>query len=224
MKHGSDRGPTISMKPRLLAAFTAVAMMFATAVPSLLPKTAVAVDTYTDVGGTCKPSTGSIGDISANGTEDKGVATWVGRDMYIGDKPVDQDSPVELGGMTGTKPTGSYAVEAEGLTLVKGKLAINQVKNSWEYGGDSPGFRFGAVGFGGNFRPKSGNTALAVAGGEESLITEMKSGPTTQSKDTTVGGWTHGGWVGGAIEGADHHRTDPWFTASLAGAPTWLVS
>lgn len=213
------------MKPRLLAAFTAVAMMFATAVPSLLPQTAQAAN-YGDVGGACKPSTGSIGDLNADGTEDKGVATWVGRDMYIGDKPADQDAPVALTGtMTdGLKPAGSYAVEAEGLTLVKGKLAINQVKNSWEYDGDSPGFRFGAVGFGGNFRPKSGNTALAVAGGKESLITEMKSGPTTQSKDTTVGGWTHGGWVGGAIEGADHHRTDPWFTASLAGAPTWLVS
>ena len=163
MKHGSDRGPTISVKPRLLAAFAAVAMMFATAVPALLPRTAVAVE-YEDVGGACKPSTGSIGDLSAAGTEDKGVATWVGRDMYIGDKPAEQDSPVELGGMTGTKPTGSYAVEAEGLTLVKGKLAINQVKNSWEYSEQSPGFRFGAVGFGGNFRPASGNTSLAVAG------------------------------------------------------------
>ena len=225
MKHGSDRGPTTSAKPRLLAAFTAVAMMFATAVPALLPQTAQAAN-YGDVGGACKPSTGSIGDLNADETEDKGVATWVGRDMYIGDKPAAQNAPVALTGtMTdGLKPAGSYAVEAEGLTLVKGKLAINQVKNSWEYGGNSPGFRFGAVGFGGIFRPKSGNTALAVAGGEESLITEMKSGPTTQSKDTTVGGWTHGGWVGGAIEGADHHRTDPWFTASLAGAPTWLVS
>ena len=75
------------------------------------------------------------------------------------------------GSMTeGLKPAGSYAVEAEGLTLVKGKLAMNQVKNSWEYGGKSPGFRFGAVGFGGNYRPANGNAALAVAG-TNSLIT-----------------------------------------------------
>ena len=50
MKHGSDRGPTISVKPRLLAAFTAVAMMFATAVPALLPRTAQAAEA-----GICTP-------------------------------------------------------------------------------------------------------------------------------------------------------------------------
>ena len=55
--------------------------------------------------------------------------------MYIGDKPAGLDDRVALtGSMTeGLKPAGSYAVEAEGLTLVKGKLAMNQVKNSWEY-------------------------------------------------------------------------------------------
>ena len=221
MKHGSDRGPTISMKPRLLAAFTAVAMMFATAVPALMPKTAYAAG---DVGGTCKPSTGSIGDITAKGTEDRGVATWVGRDMYIGDKPGDnQDGEVYLNGdmNSDAKPKGSYAVEAEGLTLVKGKLAINQVKNSWEFGGTYPGFRFGAVGFGGNFRPASGNTALAVAG-RESLIKEMKSSPNANSDSVTVGAWTHGGWVGGAIK--NNSRTEPYYTASLAGDKTWWVS
>ena len=226
VKHGNDRGPTISVKPRLLAAFMAVAMMFATAVPALLPKTAVAVDTYEDVGGACKPSTGSIGDINNKGTEDKGVATWVGRDMYIGDKPAAQDSPVELQGMNGTKPTGSYAVEAEGLTLVKGKLAINQVKNSWEYSKQYPGFRFGAVGFGGNFRPASGNTALAVAG-QDSLITKMYGDAATNGtgwidSNTSVGAWTHGGWVGGSV--SDNQVTEPRFTASLKGWTTKWAS
>lgn len=225
MKHGSDRGPTISVKPRLLAAFTAVAMMFATAVPSLLPQTAQAAN-YGDVGGTCKPSTGSIGDLSAAGAaEDKGVATWVGRDMYIGDKPVAQDAEVALTGtMTnGLKPAGSYAVEAEGLTLVKGKLAINQVKNSWEYGGNSPGFRFGAVGFGGNYRPADGNTALAVAG-QGSLITNMRPNPSNSYTyaGETVGAWTHGGWVGSAI--VDNEPSGPYFTASLAGPSSWWIS
>ncbi len=221
MKHGSGRGDATSAKPRLLAAFTAVVMMFATAVPALMPKTAYAAG---DVGGTCKPSTGSIGDITAKGTEDRGVATWVGRDMYIGDKPGDnQDGEVYLNGdmNSDAKPKGSYAVEAEGLTLVKGKLAINQVKNSWEFGGTYPGFRFGAVGFGGNFRPASGNTALAVAG-RESLIKEMKSSPNANSDSVTVGAWTHGGWVGGAIK--NNSRTEPYYTASLAGDKTWWVS
>ena len=232
MKHGSDRGPTISVKPRLLAAFTAVAMMFATAVPALLPRTAVAVDTYTDVGGTCKPSTGSIGDISANGTEDRGVATWVGRDMYIGDKPgADQDAEVWLNGDMngGTKPAGSYAVEAEGLTLVKGKLAINQVKNSWRYDVNKspryPGFRFGAVGFGGNFRPASGNTTLAVAG-MNTKIREMKTDNVNNSSSTTVGAWTHGGWTGGSIvwNNGIGSASDPKYTASIKGNQTYWVS
>ncbi|RYQ32105.1 hypothetical protein PG2019B_0252 [Bifidobacterium pseudolongum subsp. globosum] len=225
MKHGSDRGPTISVKPRLFAAFTAVAMMFATAVPALMPRTAQAANTYQDVGGACKPSTGSIGDLNATGTEDKGVATWVGRDMYIGDKPVAQDAEVALTGtMTnGLKPAGSYAVEAEGLTLVKGKLAINQVKNSWEYGGNSPGFRFGAVGFGGNYRPADGNTALAVAG-QGSLITNMRPNPSNSYTyaGETVGAWTHGGWVGSAI--VDNEPSGPYFTASLAGPSSWWIS
>lgn len=225
MKHGSDHGPTISMKPRLLAAFTAVAMMFATAVPALMPRTAQAANTYQDVGGACKPSTGSIGDLNATGTEDKGVATWVGRDMYIGDKPAAQDAEVALTGTmtSGLKPAGSYAVEAEGLTLVKGKLAINQVKNSWEYGGNSPGFRFGAVGFGGNYRPADGNTALAVAG-QGSLITNMRPNPSNSYTyaGETVGAWTHGGWVGSAI--VDNEPSGPYFTASLAGPSSWWIS
>ena len=54
--------------------------------------------------------------------------------------------------------------EAEGLTLVNGKLATNGVKTSW----NSKGFRFGVVGFGAQFRPKSGSDVLVVAGNSTS--------------------------------------------------------
>ena len=58
-------------------------------------------------------------------TPDPGVATYVGRDMYIGGKPSDTSNLDAE-----NAPTGSYAAEAEGLTLVRGKLAMNPVKES----------------------------------------------------------------------------------------------
>lgn len=215
MKHGSDRGPTISVKPRLLAAFTAVAMMFATAVPSLLPRTAVA-DGPVDLGptdsGFYKPGDIHLGDDMDGLDEDHGVATWVGRDMYIGGRPAGSDLVLN-GNKSGdadgrgfynytNAPTGSYAAEAEGLTIVKGKLAINQIKDSWSTSvwntkGDrthfsgGQGFRFGIAGFGAQFRPPSGSTALVVAG-EGSNISSM----TTGGKTGNVGAWNHNGWIG----------------------------
>lgn len=147
MKHGSDRGPTISVKPRLLAAFTAVAMMFATAVPALLPRTAQAAEA-----GICTPQDITMGDDTSNAKIDDGIATWVGRDMYVG---------APTGASTynaSTQPSPSYAVEAEGSTLVAGKLAINAKKNSW----GNRGFRFGIVGFGAQYRPQAGSDSLVV--------------------------------------------------------------
>ena len=69
-------------------------------------------------------------------TPDPGVATYVGRDMYIGGKPSDTSNLDAK-----NAPTGSYAAEAEGLTLVRGKLAMNPVKESWPYQSIGAGFR-----------------------------------------------------------------------------------
>lgn len=217
VKHGNDRGPTISVKPRLLAAFMAVAMMFATAVPALLPRTAVA-DGPTDLGptdsGFYKPGYIHLGDDKDRDDfdVDTGVATWVGRDMYIGGRPAgtgltlngDKSGNADGRGLYNyTKaPTGSYAAEAEGLTIVKGKLAINQIKDSWSTSlwdakGDrthfsgGQGFRFGIAGFGAQFRPASGSTALVVAG-QGSNISSMTTGGVTGN----VGAWNHNGWIG----------------------------
>lgn len=141
-------------------------------------------------------------------TPDPGVATYVGRDMYIGSKP----------SLTSTldatnAPTGSYAAEAEGLTVVRGKLAMNPIKESW--GGH--GFRFGTVGFGSQFRPREGSTVLAVAG-ITSLIENMNTGQGSTSKTATVGAWTKGAWVGKAIT-ADSAGYD--YTAQIAGPITY---
>lgn len=225
-------GRTTKTAPWLLAMFTAVALAVTSVVPSLQAENAMADTALPENGGLYFPSSGTIGQDITNGTTDTGVATWVGRDMYIGEKPGGadrQDSEVSLTG--DYRPVGSYAVEAEGLTLIKGKLAINQIKNSWGFTPkdqpkvtEYPGFRFGAVGFGAMYWPKSGSTALVV-NGTGSKITTMTTGGTAGS----VGAWNHGGWVGGAAGHWDNDKyiyTDaatgetPYFTAALNGDET----
>ena len=111
-------------------------------------------------------------------TPDPGVATYVGRDMYIGGKPSDKPSDGTIDLDADNAPTGSYAAEAEGLTVVRGKLAMNPLKESWPYNNSGgAGFRFGTVGFGPQFRPVYGSTVLAVAG-IDSAITKMSVGTT----------------------------------------------
>ncbi len=70
-------------------------------------------------------------------TPDPGVATYVGRDMYIGGKPSDKPSDGTIDLDADNAPTGSYAAEAEGLTVVRGKLAMNPLKESWPYNNGS---------------------------------------------------------------------------------------
>lgn len=121
-------------------------------------------------GALCTPSTGVIGD--SNGikkNDDDGIATWVGRDMYIG-APVENINTYNQQQAIGA----SYAVEAEGLTVVNGKLAMRGVKGKKVGKEDNKGvdnanfnghgFRFGTVGFGANFRPARGSDVLVVAG------------------------------------------------------------
>ena len=157
--------------------------------------------------GIYKPTSIGIGTNIDVSTPDPGVATYVGRDMYIGGKP----------SLTKTldaknAPTGSYAVEAEGLTVVRGKLAMNPIKRSW----DGDGFRFGTVGFGSQFRPSEGSTVLAVAG-INSSIENMNTGRGETSDTATVGAWSKGAWVGKA-------KKDPYgydYTAEIAGPITY---
>lgn len=101
-------------------------------------------------GATCSSKTLSLGDnVTGTNVEDTGVATYVGGNMYVGEKIGSDPATVQSNLNNGNGITGSYAAEAEGLTLVDGRLAMHQVKNSW--GGQ--GFRFGVVGFGSQFRP-----------------------------------------------------------------------
>lgn len=149
-------------------------------------------------------------------TPDPGVDTYVGRDMYIGGKPSDTSNLDAE-----NAPTGSYAAEAEGLTLVRGKLAMNPVKESWPYQSIGAGFRFGTVGFGSQFRPVAGSTVLAVAG-IESAITEMSVGYSGDSPETTtVGAWKKGAWVGRQKSSEGATPSGFAYTAQIAGPITY---
>ena len=143
----------------------------------------------------------------ASGTVDTGIATYVGGDMYVGKNTG--------GTMQDTNgPNGSYAVEAEGLTAVKGKLLLHPLKTSWTTwkanGGiaDARGFRFGTVGFGAQFRPDNGKSVLEVYG--QSINTNLG----------WVGGaqaWGNAGWLGKLSN--ESSKTD---TAHINGGATTL--
>ena len=150
-------------------------------------------------------------------TPDPGVATYVGRDMYIGGKPSDTSNLDAK-----NAPTGSYAAEAEGLTLVRGKLAMNPLKESWPYNNSGgAGFRFGTVGFGSQFRPVYGSTVLAVAG-IDSAITKMSVGYNGNLPGaTTVGAWNKGAWVGQQRPSEGATPSGFAYTAQIAGPITY---
>lgn len=184
-------------------------MMATVAVTSLLPTYNAKAEEPAD-GKTCTPASVGLGDDMSVTGADTGVATYVGGDMYVGGKPSDANAL-----NSGTGPTGTYAVEAEGLTVVNGSLAMNPQKEAWKLwntgsaGGKSyvsRGFRWGVVGFGSQFRPADGKTVLAVGGNTGTSVMYSK-----------VGAWTAPGWLG---KTSPSDITDHGYKASLAGAPT----
>ena len=206
----SATGCALSRTRSLTAAAVAVAMMATVAITSLIPAYNAKAEEPAD-GKTCTPASVGLGDdMSVTGT-DTGVATYVGGDMYVGGKPSDANAL-----NNGTGPTGTYAVEAEGLTVVNGSLAMNPQKEAWKLwntgsaGGKSyvsRGFRWGVVGFGSQFRPAGGKTVLAVGGNTGTVV----------MNNNKVGAWTAPGWLG---KTSSTDKTAHDYTASLAGSPT----
>ena len=206
----SATGCALSRTRSLTAAAIAVAMMATVTVSSLIPTYNAKADEPTD-GKTCAPASVVLGDDTSVTGTDAGVATYVGGDMYVGGKP---SNTSDLS--TSTGPTGTYAVEAEGLTVVNGSLAMNPQKEAWKLwntgnaGGKSyvsRGFRWGVVGFGSQFRPADGKTVLAVGGNTDTSV--MGS--------SKVGAWTAPGWLG---KTSSTDKTDHGYKASLAGNVT----
>lgn len=155
--------------------------------------------------GLCTGKTMPLGPSTGSSTVDDGIATYVGGNMYVGKK---NDNMMSTNG-----PDGSYAVEAEGLTAVKGKLLLHPIKNAWaEYAKTGKatnykGFRFGVVGFGANFRPKEGQSVLEVRG---------DSTDTGLSEANSVQAWGNAGWIG------KMENDDKSYIANIAGATTKL--
>ncbi|RYN15073.1 hypothetical protein PG2006B_0267 [Bifidobacterium animalis subsp. animalis] len=201
MRHGERRkftqttrslpARTASAKIRLVSALISVITLLATMFVTGPFQARVAE--AAGEGGVCQgvqiPTIGS----ADNNHRDSGIATWVGRDMYVG-KP--KDGVSEYG--PGTTLVPSYATEAEGLTAVDGKLAINTIKGegvwrSWQ----SHGFRFGVVGFGAMYTPVAGSDVLVV-GGNNSAVT-LKDGDGNPANAT---GW---GYTGRGIVRGDNY-------------------
>lgn len=186
-------------------------MMATVAVTSLLPAYNAKADESHNDGAICTPTSISLGADTGSGTVDSGIATYVGSDMYVGQKA----SSGNMNNVNG--PSGSYAAEAEGLTAVNGKLLMHPLKGLWTsyytdkdgvkngYIKDYKGFRFGIVGFGGQYRPATGSSTLEVRGNS------------SDSDISWVGGvqaWGNAGWVG------QTKTSEPRYTANIAGAPT----
>lgn len=213
----SATGRALSRTRSLTAAAVAVAMMATVAITSLIPAyNAKADESILKNGSKCTPTSYTLGDASgtANG-EDTGVATYVGRDLYVGKntsnkKSISNENDVD----------GSYAVEAEGLTVVNGKLVMKPLKDSWKAGSASAGFRWGTVGFGSQFRPGDGKTVLAI-GGTDSGIDTLTSG----GVQGNVGAYVKGGFVGQSYAQWQGSKPagSPWgyrYKASIAGGET----
>lgn len=169
------------------------------------------------------PTSIGIGTNIGSSTPDPGVATFVGRDMYVGGKPADPSY------LTRDNVAGSYAVEAEGLTVVQGKLALNPLKESWPYtdgnnNTSGAGFRFGTVGFGAQFRPSAGSVVLAVAGlSNATSIKEIQVG-TSEPASASVGAWNKGAWVGRQKSSHNAEAIGYDYTAAIAGPITYWNS
>ncbi|MFZ3412616.1 SpaA isopeptide-forming pilin-related protein [Bifidobacterium adolescentis] len=201
----------LSRTRSLTAAAIAVAMMATVAVTSLLPAYNAKADESHNDGAICTPTSIFLGTDTGSGTVDSGIATYVGGDMYVGRKA----SSGNMNNVNG--PFGSYAAEAEGLTAVNGKLLMHPLKGLWTsyytdkdgakngYVKDYKGFRFGIVGFGGQYRPATGSSTLEVRGNS------------SDNDISWVGGaqaWGNAGWVG------QTKTSEPSYTANIAGAST----
>ena len=207
----SATGRVLSRTRSLTAAAIAVAMMATVAVTSLLPAYNAKADESHNDGAICTPTSISLGTDTGSGTVDSGIATYVGGDMYVGRKA----SSGNMNNVNG--PFGSYAAEAEGLTAVNGKLLMHPLKGLWTsyytdkdgakngYVKDHKGFRFGIVGFGGQYRPATGSSTLEVRGNS------------SDNDISWVGGaqaWGNAGWVG------QTKTSESSYTANIAGAST----
>lgn len=186
----------------LTAAILAVSMMATVALTALIPVcSAKADDTLAD-GAIFVPSNISMGD---NGTSvndvDTGLATFVGRDFYVG-KPKDDDRQ----SLTADSIDGSWAAEMEGQTFVRGRYMQRAQKGF---------FTIGTVAFGAQYQPANGSNILAVEGTNSAFDNSVQS--IVQAWPSTITGTSTQG--GGILQ---VRRNNEWsnFSTKLAGSCT----
>lgn len=199
-------------------------MMATVAVTSLLPTYNAKADESRNDGAICTPTTEPLGDQTSGSGNDEGIATFVGGDMYVGGKKSGITSA-----NNNNAPEGSYAVEAEGLTAVNGKLLLHPMKQAWNIWNEdkdgsfnrSRGFRWGIVGFGSQSRPKDGSTVLSVGGNSTNSELNWFGGAQGWTDDANQGS----SWLGtGAGNGATGETNDHNFNANIAGNQTTVQS
>lgn len=199
-------------------------MMATVAVTSLIPTYNAKADESRKDGAICTPTTEPLGDQTSGSGNDEGIATFVGGDMYVGGKKSGITSA-----NNNNAPEGSYAVEAEGLTAVNGKLLLHPMKQAWNIWNEdkdgsfnrSRGFRWGIVGFGSQFRPKDGSTVLSVGGNSTNSELNWFGGAQGWTDDANQGS----SWLGtGAGNGATGETNDHNFNANIAGNQTTVQS
>lgn len=214
LKHG--------VKPArvLTATLVAVGMMVTGSV--VLGSSTANADGGHNNGAICMPTTEPLGDQTSGSGNDEGIATFVGGDMYVGGKKSGITSA-----NNNNAPEGSYAVEAEGLTAVNGKLLLHPMKQAWNIWNKdgsfnrSRGFRWGIVGFGSQFRPKDGSTVLSVGGNSTNSELNWFGGAQGWTDNATQGS----SWLGtGAGNSATGETNDHNFNANIAGNQTTVQS
>ena len=197
-------------------------MMATVAVTSLLPAYNAKADTSAEPG-ICTPKSISLGDDVSASTVDSGVATYVGGNMYVGAN--NQNNGGTYANLSSVqKIDKSYAVEAEGLTLVNGKLATNGAKTSWS----SNGFRFGVVGFGAQFRPQSGSDVLVVAGNSTSNTSNstgnMWDADNPSKSVSALGGFDNGSTGRAFVQNEGTGNNVTWYSARINGNTSWHLN
>lgn len=193
-------------------------MMAYVAVTAFIPTYSAKADTSTEPG-ICTPKSISLGDDVSASTVDSGVATYVGGNMYVG---ANNHNYTDLSSRQ--KIDKSYAVEAEGLTLVNGKLATNGAKTSWS----SKGFRFGVVGFGAQFRPESGSDVLVVAGNSTSNTSNstgnMWDADNPSKSVSALGGFDNGSTGRAFVQNEGTGNNATWYSARINGNTSWHLN
>lgn len=210
MRHQVERLKHVALrqgvKPAraLTAAFVAVGMM-ATAAISFVPTSANADDGYED-GKVFVPSSITMGDSGASTNDiDTGLATFVGRDFYVG-KPKNGDTQA----LNENSIDGSWAAEMEGQTFIRGRYMQRAQKGF---------FTIGTVAFGAQYLPSNDSTIIAVEGKSSAFNSNVQS--IVQAWNSTASGVTQQQGAGiQQTDRGDKGKTN--FGTKLAGPTTKL--